>query len=374
VAGVRSALAGDGRGAGILPTIAGVALALVAVISALTYQAGLDRLLDEPVRYGWTWDEVLDAADSAITPELISALAADPDVAGVSVGYRSSVVSDGAAVQLFAFDPAAGDVYPTILEGRRPEGTDEIALGGQTLHRLGASIGDELGLRGPQGEKLRLTVVGRTLLPLVSLSADLSVGEGGLIDVALAEHFGVNEPGIALVDLRDGAPADALDAVLATAGDPRLGGVSHAGPVLTADLRSYDAVRRTPLALASVLSLLGLGVLAHTVATSVRRRRLELAVLRSLGFSRRDLRASVRWSVLTLVAACVVIAVPLGIAIGRTLWSTFATALGVESGPVTPVGPIAVVVLLAIVAGLLFSIIPARQATHLRASEVLRTE
>jgi ABC-type lipoprotein release transport system permease subunit len=292
----------------------------------------------------------------------------------VSVGYRSAVVRDGAAVQLFAFDPSKGDVYPTILEGRRPTGTDEIALGGQTLDRLDLSVGDEAEFRGPQGEAVELTVVGRTLLPLLSLGDDLSVGEGGLVDVALVEHFGVNDPGIALVDLRDGASDDAVQEILASAGDPRIGGVQSSGPVLTADLRSYDAVRRTPLALASVLSLLGLGVLAHTVATSVRRRRLELAVLRSLGFARRDLRASVRWSVLTLVGTCVLIAVPLGIAAGRTLWDAFASGLGVDSGAVTPVGPILGVVLLAFAAGIVFSVVPARQATRLRAAEVLRTE
>ena len=161
----------------------------------------------------------------------------------MSVGYRSSVVRDGAAVQLFAFDPGAGDPYPTILEGRRPTGADEIALGGQTLDRLDLSIGDEAEFRGPQGEAVELTVVGRTLLPLLSLADDLSVGEGGLVDVALVEHFGVNDPGIALVDLRDGASDAGVQAILNAAGDPHIGGVFASGPVLTADLRSYWQAR-----------------------------------------------------------------------------------------------------------------------------------
>jgi hypothetical protein len=374
VAGVRSALAGDGRGAGIVPTIAGVTLALTAVITALTYQEGLDRLLAEPVRYGWRWDEVIDAGDESIEPELIAAVSDDPHVDGVSVGYRSLLVRDGEAVQLFAFDRTHGDAYPVILEGREPSGSDEIALGAQTLDRLGASVGDELEFRGPQGEVVELTVVGQTLLPLQSFTADLSVGEGGLVSTDLVEQFGVNQPGLALVDLADDAPAGTMQKLLEGAPQQRLGGISASGPVLTADLRSYEAVRRTPLLLAGALALLGLGVLAHTVATSVRRRRLELAMLRSLGFVGRDLRASIRWSVLTLVGACVLIATPLGIAVGRSLWSTFADGLGVDSGPATPVGAIVVVVLLAVASGLVFSIVPARQATHLRAAEVLRAE
>jgi hypothetical protein len=375
VAGVRSALSGDGRGAGVVPTVAGVSLALIAVIAALTYQAGLDRLLADPVQYGWRWDEVIDTGDEVLSPEVVDVVTRAPEVVGLSVGYRSLLLRDGEYVQLFAFERSEGDPYPVILEGRAPSTADEIALGAQTLERLDASIGDVLEFRAPQGDDVELTVVGQTLLPISSFVADLSVGEGGLVTTDLVERFGVNEPGLALVDLDDDAPSGRLQDILGQASERgQLAGLGSSGPELTADLRSYHAVRRTPLLLAGALSLMGLGVLAHTVATSVGRRRLELSLLRSLGFVARDLRASVRWSVLTLVAACALIAAPLGIAVGRILWDAFATGLGVESGPVTPVAPIVVVLVLALVAGLLFSIIPARQATRLRAAQVLRAE
>ena len=375
VAGVRSALAGDGRGAGIMPTIAGVTIALTAVVTALTYQAGLDRLLDEPARFGWRWDEVLDAGDEGLSDELIDAVGTDPNVEGVSVGYRSLIFHDGDAVQLFAFDRRYGDTFPVLLEGREPSGTDEVALGAQTLDRLDASVGDVVEFRGPQGEAVELLVVGQTLLPLLSFGDDLSIGEGGLVSPELVEQFDVDDPGLALVDMADDAPDDALQEIVGGSDGPRLGtGVGASGPELTADLRSYDAVRRTPLLLAVVLSLLGLGVLAHTVATSARYRRLELAMLRSLGFVGRDLRRSIRWSVLAQVALCVVVATPLGIAFGRTLWNGFAEGLGVDSGPMTPAGPIALTIVVALLAGLLFAIIPARHATRLHPAAVLRAE
>jgi hypothetical protein len=375
VSGVRSALAGDGRGVGIVPTITGVTIALTAVITALTYQASLDRLLDEPERFGWRWDEVIDAGDDAITDELIDTVGTDPNVEGVSVGYRSLIFRDGDAVQLFAFDRRYGDTFPVLLEGREPSGTEEVALGAQTLHRLGASLGDVIAFRGPQGEDLELRVVGQTLLPLVSFGDDLSIGEGGLVSPQLVEQFGVNEPSLALVDMADDARPGALQAIIGGPGGPQLGtGVGASGPELTADLRSYDAVRRTPLLLAIVLSLLGLGVLAHTIATSARHRRLELAMLRSLGFVGRELRRSVRWSVLAEVGLCVAVSTPLGIAAGRSLWNRFADGLGVDTAPVTPTASIVVAILVALVAGVLFAVIPARQATRLRPAAVLRAE
>jgi ABC-type antimicrobial peptide transport system permease subunit len=133
-------------------------------------------------------------------------------------------------------------------------------------------------------------------------------------------------------------------------------------------------VRDTPLLLAGLLALLGLGVLGHTVSTSVRARRRELAVLRVLGFRSRELRSSVRWDVLTVVGACVLVAVPIGVATGRVLWSRFASSIGVVDDPRTPVAAVVAVALITVAVALAFAVIPGRQATRLRAAEVLRTE
>ena len=141
VAGVRAAMGGAGRGSGLVRTVGGVAVAVAAVIAALTYQASLARLLDTPARYGWTWDRMLDGADEGISSELVAALAQDPDIGAVSVVSRMTIQQAGKEVQTFAFDSITGHTAPTILEGRAPSGDGEIALGGQTLDRLDAGLG-----------------------------------------------------------------------------------------------------------------------------------------------------------------------------------------------------------------------------------------
>ena len=146
------------------------------------------------------------------------------------------------------------------------------------------------------------------------------------------------------------------------------------GPTHSADLRGYEAVRRTPLLLAGLLGVLGIGVLAHSVASSPRRRRRELAVLRCIGFVSRDLRSTVRWSALTVVRSACVIAVPIGLALGRCLWTSFASSIGLEEGGVTPVGAIAVVVAATVLCALVFAAIPGRQAARVRPGEVLHSE
>jgi hypothetical protein len=278
-------------------------------------------------------------------------------------------------VQAFAFERITGDTSPTILEGRAPNGDAEIALGGQTLDRLDADVGSVLPFRGPSGERAELTVVGRTLVPLTTLGSELSVAEGGVVDGAVMERLGEVEPSLLLLTAAPGVAPEEVEAIVAgRLGPEALGGNPVAGPEHSADLRGYDAVRDTPLLLAGLLALLGIGVLGHTVSTTVRGRKHELAMLRVLGFRSRELRASVRWDVLTIVGACALVAVPLGVAAGRVLWTRFAASIGVVDDPLTPVGAVAGVALVTVALALAFALLPARQATRLRPAEVLRAE
>ena len=57
-----------------------------------------------------------------------------------------------------------------------------------------------------------------------------------------------------------------------------------------------------------------------TLIASVRRRRRDLALLKTLGFTERQLAATVAWHATTAVAIGVVFGVPLGVAVGRWLW------------------------------------------------------
>jgi len=177
-----------------------------------------------------------------------------------------------------------------------------------------------------------------------------------------------------LVDLAPGADPDDLDAILsATEGDPSLV-PGFNGPTYTADLRGYDAVRRTPVLLAGILAVLGVGVLAQTIAASARRRQRELAVLRCIGFVGRELRATVRWSAMTLVAICLALSVPIGIAVGRALWSSFARGIGLVADPITPVVSIVTVVVATVTATVVLAAVIGRQATRLDPADALRTE
>ena len=75
-----------------------------------------------------------------------------------------------------------------------------------------------------------------------------------------------------------------------------------------------------PLALGAFFALLASATVAHALVTTVRRRRHDLAVLRAIGFTRRQTRGAIAWQSTLLAVAGLVVGVPVGIAVGRIAW------------------------------------------------------
>jgi ABC-type lipoprotein release transport system permease subunit len=112
----------------------------------------------------------------------------------------------------------------------------------------------------------------------------------------------------------------------------------------------------------------------HALVASVRRRRRDFAILKTLGFARRQVSATVVWQASTMLLIALAVGLPLGVAAGRWAWTVVAEQLGTVAEPVTPLG----LVLLTIPAGLLLAnlvaALPARVASRLKPATVLRSE
>ena len=77
--------------------------------------------------------------------------------------------------------------------------------------------------------------------------------------------------------------------------------------------------------------MLAVGTLAHVLLTGVRRRRRDLAVLKTLGCTRSQVLRMVAWEASALAAAALLVGIPLGVIAGRWAWALFAGAAGVAS-------------------------------------------
>jgi hypothetical protein len=369
VTGVRFAFRdGDGRRVSILTTLFGFVVAAATVVAALTFGTSLDRMIETPARYGWSWDAITDTYDSGASPELIAALHDDHRVAGLSIGTRGNVLFENTPFTGYGFDRVRGRALPVASEGRMPQRATEVALGAETLRTLGKDVGDSLGARRPDGSVARLHIVGRTALPALALNGTDGLGDGAALTAkGLARLDPTAEPSFFLVDL---APDSTIAQLQRSYGD----NATTLGPQRPGAILTYGDVRRTPLLLAGLLGLLGACVLVHLLVTSVRARRRDLAVLKTIGFTRRQIATTVAAQATTLVLVALVIAIPLGLVIGRWTWSSFAGNLGVAAGVVMPAAAVLAVVALTLLVGNAAAVFPARSAARTRAALVLRSE
>jgi ABC-type lipoprotein release transport system permease subunit len=123
-----------------------------------------------------------------------------------------------------------------------------------------------------------------------------------------------------------------------------------------------------------VLGVLAVGTLAHVLLTGVRRRRRDLAVLKTLGLLGSQIIRVVCWQASALTAVALLVGLPVGVLAGRWAWARFAGSVGVAGQADVPVA----LILLAIPAALLLADLiaagPGWAAARIRPALILRSE
>jgi FtsX-like permease family len=367
VAGVRMALLGEARPTGVpvRTTLVAAVLAVGVGGAALTFASSLQHLLDTPRLYGQTWDFEVGGGGPSIDAATVRRVSSDPAFSHVAVGAVEPVDVGGQAVGARAMDAVKGSSAPTVLDGRAPRAPGEVLLGTKTFAALGVRIGDRVAVRdGPRAVRLR--IVGRGVLPSTKFN---KLGEGA----AFSFHD--------LKRIRPEAAAYGLQARIAPGADREAAldrlTLIFDGPSIAmrpTDVGDFGGVDALPLLIIAVFAGAAAAALAHALVTSVRRRRRDLAILKTLGFTRAQLVAVVAWQATTVAAIGLLVGLPLGLGIGRFAWNVFAEDLGVVPEAITPVGLTALVVPAAIVLANLIAALPAQTAARTQPALVLRAE
>jgi hypothetical protein len=412
--GVRFALE-RGRGRTAVPvrsTMLGAVQAVALVVATLTFGSGLRSLVSQPDLYGWNFTYLLNASNTT-PPGALTLLDHDPDVAAWE-GYDYNVAEiDGQAVPFLFDDGHAADkapISPPVLSGHAVAGNDQIVLGAATLAQLHKHVGDTVlvSYGSPRDGPTYLaprssTVVGTATMPAVGYSSVVdehtSMGTGALIsaaglpralrDAAQSSIPALNGPNLVFVRLRAGVPAaagradmqrvaDAANRIWATVGGAVSSGSGNYVAVLgvqrPAEIVNYGTIGVTPALLALALAVAALVALGLTLTACVRRRRRDLALLKSLGFTQRQLAAAVAWQASVSAAVGIVIGVPVGIAVGRTLWTLFAREIYAVPHPTVPVLSVVLVALGTLVVANLVAFVPGRMAARTPTALLLRAE
>ena len=396
------------RGRSAVPVhsaLVGAILAVAVVVATVTFGNSLATLASHPALYGWNWNyAIFSASGSDVPPAAGKLLGADPDVAAWTGYSFANVQMNGLTVPVLLTTESHAKLGPPILSGHSIEGKDQIVLGAATLAALGKKVGDTVlvsyGSRKDAPVYVPPTpvlIVGTATLPAIGQSGHLhtSMGTGALIPTSLeppafqralaSPDPNLNGPIIDVVRLKSGvSPAagrltlgrivDKANKVMAA--DPNGQGDTYTvlGVQRPAEIVNYQSTGDTPAVLALGLAAGTIVALGLTLASSVRRRRRDLALLKTLGFTQRQLAAAVAWQASVAAAIGIVVGVPIGIAVGRWLWTLFARAIYAVPHPTVPAVELVVIGLGALVLANLAAAIPGQIAARTSTAIVLRAE
>jgi hypothetical protein len=392
VTGIRFALepGAESEAVPVRSAMLGATLAVVVIIATVVFGTSLNSLVSHPRLYGWNWNYALMSGGGVgDIPAARSAalLDHDPSVAAWSGYWFGNLQIDGLTVPVLGGSPGA-TVAPPILTGHGFDGPGQIVLGPGTLAQIHKSVGDSVTVRYGTTTPHLLRIVGTATMPAVGVggvTGHASMGTGAvvsyqLLPASVRNQFSVSPagPNAEFVRLKPGANAKtalrSLNRIAAEVTPPTNNGSYVLGVERPAEIVNYHSMGATPLVLGLGLTVGAVTALGLTLVASVRRRRRSMAMLRTLGFTGRQLRASVAWQSSVAVVIGLVIGVPLGIVAGRFLWDLFATNIYVVPRPTVPALAIVAIAFGAMVLGNLVAALPGRLAAHTPAALLLRTE
>jgi ABC-type antimicrobial peptide transport system permease subunit len=385
-----------GRGRSAIPVrsaLTGTVIAVAAAVAALVFGASLVRLVDTPRLYGQDWSLGLSftfgSAPASGNPSVGQVLSRVPGVAAYAGGNVGQISVDGQQVAAVGIRPLHGEVFPTLLDGRPPATAHQIVLGSRTLRRLGKQVGDLVSVQATSGSRpVAMRVVGEAIFPSfgVGIFTPTGLGDGAAVFAPLLRPNSVGCPrGIScydffLIRFRPGTPVTAISTLgsrfvseLTASGCPP-GTCQALTAAAPAAISNYASVRATPLALGGLLGLLAVALMAQALLTTTRRRRRDFAVVKTLGFIRRQVSAAVAWQATALAAVALLVGLPLGVAGGRWAWALFAGSVGVGPGAAVPLSAIALVVPVTLLLANVIAAGPGWAAARVRPAVALRAD
>jgi putative ABC transport system permease protein len=331
------------------------------------FAASAKTSINESIDKAFTGDFVVDSGTfgfGGLSPELAAALATLPEVGPVA-GFRIGQAKvDGSSHFLGGVDPAP---FSQILDLDVANGSladlrgDTLAVDVNTARSKGWHVGDEVRVTFAKvGDKtLRIAAIyrradagGQYLIPLDTYERYFAAQLDARIFLSRAK-------GVSAADARTAVESVTKAYPNATLQDQTEFKAAQAGQINTLLGLIYVL-----LFLAILIALLGI---MNTLALSIFERTRELGLLRAVGMTRSQLRSTVRWESVIIA----LFGTLLGLLIGLFFGWALVQALKSEgfNRLTVPIGQLAVVVVVAALAGVLAAVWPGYRAARL---DVLR--
>ncbi|MBK9180377.1 MAG: FtsX-like permease family protein [Acidimicrobiales bacterium] len=345
----------------------GVGLVGFITIFAASAQASIGRAIDEQFRA----DYVVAARGfgGGFSPELAQEIAALPDTAA-STGVRFNAFQvDGDTKFLSAADTEVADAlfdFGVIAGSLQDLPVNSIAVYQDVAERNDWQVGDTIAANFALTGEVPLTI--GAIFENNEAAGNYAIGLD-TYDANFQDRLDFQ----VYVKTAPGTDQDAfraqLDGILAEYPTAELQDATEFKEAQAAQISQLLNLIYALLGLAVIIALIGI---ANTLALSIFERTRELGLLRAIGMTRSQLRATVRWESVIIA----LIGTALGLVIGAFLGWAIVTALSDQGFTelVLPPGQLLVVVLVAALAGVVAALGPTRRASKLDVLEAIASE
>jgi len=300
---------------------------------------------------------------SGFSPDLADELRSTPGVDVVTQSRITPAIIDDKPTMTFSgFDATTVDEMFRLgaVEGNLDSlGADGIAVSAEKAEENGWSIGTVVPVTFPGGE---------TTLTVEAIYTAGTDWVGSMFaDLDALRANGANELDVSVFVAGDEA---AITSVAAGYGSADVLDKDGFLDVVSEEIDTMLMMFYALLMLAVVIALLGI---ANTLALSIFERTKELGLLRAVGMGRSQIRSAIRWESIIIA----VFGTTLGLAIGVVFgWAIVRVveADGLVDTLTIPAGNLAVVTVIAALAGAVAAVVPARRAARLDVLKALATE
>jgi putative ABC transport system permease protein len=359
---------------------AATAAALMIGIALVTFVAILGQGLRASFSDSWdkqlSTDYVVTAKDgwTPIPGETARALAKTPGVGSVTAIREDQARAFGEVGRVSGIEPATVD---TALRFHWQAGSDAALHGmgddGAIVTKRFAkehdlTAGERFSMTTPSGKRLQLRVAGIDARPEFN---PLDLPDVSIARALFDRSFETRDDRLVFVQLDAGAAAGAsraLERALAPYPGATLRTSAEFEKLNQSWIDGLVGLLYAMLGLSVIVSLFGI---INTLALAVFERTRELGTLRAVGMTRRQVRRMMRYE--SIIVA--LIGAVLGMTLGLLLAALVTHALSGEGLEFSiPAGTMVAFLIIAIVAGMLAAILPARRASRLNVLRALQYE
>jgi ABC-type lipoprotein release transport system permease subunit len=388
--GVRNALErGKGRtGTPVATALIGTVLAVAAIVATSMFGASFSHLIATPRLYGANWQVDLGNISESQVRSIAVKLRDTPGVTRITDGVTGKYVDvNGTTVQAILVQVVKGPMVFSLVQGHEPRGDGQIVLGSGSLRAAHAHVGSRIPVSivdasGKQSTR-QLTVVGIVTIPPSFNIGGL--GDGAVMTLNAARFLACGAAKVPTTcdrRINETLSRTSWGMAVGTADTARgravAAGLNHRfAAILTqqsppTSMINFGQAIDFPLLLGATFALFGAAALTHLLIVSVARRRRQFALLKVIGFLRRQVAMTLYWQAITVVTIGVIFGVPVGAIVGQLVWRTFISNLGAVPVTVLPFAEVGTLVAGIVVGAVALAVIPAALAGRVQPGTTLR--